>query len=87
MHAPVNERNVNHQATQNEQQRVQVLQLGLINDRADDKVSRNHEDDDWNDNRHLIWTWVVGLGEAHHNQCQHGTSVENPCGETEEVNQ
>lgn len=87
MHAPADEGEIEHEATQDEQHRVQVLNLWFVDDRTDDKVRRNHKNENWNDNRHLVWTRVVGLCVSHYDEGQHGATVEDPRCEAEEINQ
>lgn len=87
MHLPTNEGQIHNKSAQNKQHCVQVFNLRFVDNGTDDKVCRNHENNYWNDNRHLVWTWVVWLCEAHNNECQHGATIKDPCCEAEEVNQ
>lgn len=87
MHSPADERQVEYQTEQDKQHRVQVFNLRFVDDRSDDKVSGDHKNDYWNDERHSVGTWVVGLCESHDDEGEHRATVEDPGGEAEEVDQ
>lgn len=81
------EREVEDEASENEEAGVQVLDLWGVDDGADDEVNGDDEDDDRDDDGDLIWPGHIPHGAPHDDEGQHSASIEDPGCEAEEVDE
>lgn len=86
-HAQLDEGHVEDEARKDEEQRVEILNTWRIENGRGNQIDRYDQDHNGNDNWHFVGPWMVGFGVAHHDERQHGATIEYPSGEAEEINQ
>jgi len=83
----VNKGYVKQETSEDEDCCIQVLDFGVVDDGPDNQVNRYDQNNNRNYNWNLVGSRSVFFSEAHDDQSQHSSSVENPRREAEEVNQ
>lgn len=86
-HAQLDKGHVEDETRKDEEQRIEILNAGRIEDGRGNQIHRYDQDHNGNDNWHFIGPWMVGFGITHHDERQHGATIEYPSGEAEEINQ
>lgn len=87
MDSEVNEWDVEHQPSHDEEEGVKELYSGVLYNGSHDQVKGAKQKDDWEQNKHLYGPMLVFHGKSQNDQRHYGQSVEHPGGEAEEVNE